>query len=258
LKKYEEREKMTNDHPWIDTKLTEEEMDFLWSAISEENKKDHSKLLAGNISKSEELIDKDNWFFTSILKKLTKRMFYRDWDNYYKYHIEKEEPPPEFEMNRFWVNYQKQHEFNPLHDHNGLYSFVVFMKIPTHWKDQHALANSANSNAPVASNFVFVSSKKNSESCFTINIPLSPENEGAILFFPATLKHMVWPFYECEEERITISGNIDFYDPNRPKESTEYQGSEYQVKKNVLKMMENQIKMTKEELRMMKKEKEYE
>ena len=39
-------------------------------------------------------------------------------------------------------------------------------------------------------------------------IPLSLEDEGRMLFFPAWLQHQVFPFYECEEERITISGNI--------------------------------------------------
>jgi len=48
-----------------------------------------------------------------------------------------------------------------------------------------------------------------------IQIPLCPEDEGRMLFFPAWLKHQVFPFYECEEERITISGNIRLYDPNK-------------------------------------------
>ena len=36
-------------------------------------------------------------------------------------------------LREMWVNYQKQHEFNPLHYHSGIYSFVVWMKIPTDW-----------------------------------------------------------------------------------------------------------------------------
>ena len=195
---------------WIDTRLNQEEMDFLWDAISEKNKESFSKKLAGNIFKSELIKDKDNWFFKSTLKKLTERMFYRDWDNFSKYHIEVEEgkPLPEFEMNRFWVNYMKQHEFNPIHDHSGLYSFVVFMKIPTHWKEQHALPFSANSNGPCASDFAFVCSDKGSEEIKTDNFLLSPEDEGRMLFFPSTLQHQVYPFYGTDEERITINGTI--------------------------------------------------
>ena len=200
------------ENSWIDTRLNQEEMDFLWTAISEENKEDASESLAGNISKSEYIEDKDNWFYKTVLKKLTERLFYRDWDNFSKYHIEVDEGNdlPKFEMNIFWVNYQKQHEFNPLHFHSGGngYSFVIFVKIPTHWKEQHALPFSANSNTPRASDFAFVWSRKDSEQCISINIPLSPEDEGRMLFFPAWLQHQVYPFYECEEERITVSGNI--------------------------------------------------
>ena len=231
---------------WIDTRLNQEEMNFLRDAISEENKENVSNTLAGNISKSEEIKDKDNWFYETALKKLTERMFYQDWDNYYKYHIEKEEPLPEFKMNKFWVNYQKQHEFNPIHHHGGLYSFVIFMKIPTHWKEQHALPISANSTAPIASDFAFVRSDKDSEECIPINFPLSSEDEGRMLFFPAWLKHQVYPFYECEEERITISGNIV--------EVVELSGDEYEQKENMLEMLENHVKITKKELKQMKKE----
>ena len=238
---------------WKHTRISEKEKDFLWSAISEENKKNISNTLAGNISKSEQLKDKDNWFYEKVLKKHTEKMFYRNWDNFSKYHIDEERPLPEFELYSFWVNYMKQHEFNPLHNHSGfLYSFVVFMKIPTHWKEQHALPISANSNSPCASDFVFVLTQKDNKNAVVFNFPLSPEDEGRMLFFPATLQHMVYPFYECEEERITISGNIFFVDPNRPK-MQEISVSEYEKAKNKLKLMENDVQEFKKELELMKK-----
>jgi hypothetical protein len=257
-----------NKEPWIDTRLSQKAMDFLWGCISEENKEDHSGQLAGNISKSETIIDKDNWFFENVLKKCTERMFYDDWDNYRKYHIVKEHPLPKFEMDRFWVNYQKQHEFNPLHFHSGGngYSFVIFVKIPTHWKEQHALPISTDSTVPSASDFQFVWSEKDSEVCRIRNFLLSPEDNGRMLFFPAWLNHMVYPFYECEEERVTISGNIRLYDSNRPKEreipvgegavvamSSQELQVYYEEKEKMLKMMENRVKVTKEELKSLKK-----
>ena len=143
----------------------------------------------------------------TVLKKLTERMFYQNWNNYYTYHIEKVESPPKFEMERFWVNYQYQHEFNPSHDHSGHFSFVVFMKIPTHWEEQHALPISINSTQPAASDFEFLLGHGNGI-VQSFPVPLCPEDEGRMLFFPAWLRHQVYPFYECEEERITISGNI--------------------------------------------------
>jgi len=244
---------------WIDTKLSQEEMDFLWECISEENKENWNFNLAGNISKSELIVDKDNWFFKSAIKKLTERMFYRDWDNFSKYHIGVEEGVslPEFEMNTFWVNYQKQHEFNPLHNHSGLYSFVIFMKIPTHWKEQQEM-NKDKFRASVASDFVFVWGSENMEQIgglkeiltdiSTENLQLSLEDEGRMVFFPAWLQHMVYPFYECEEERVTISGNIDLVFTEEQK-VVELSGDVYKEKENTLKMMEKTVKFLKEDLK---------
>ena len=46
------------------------------------------------------------------------------------------------------------------------------------------------------------------------NIPLSPEDEGRMLFFPSWLYHQVFPFYGTEVERVTISGNITLVQEN--------------------------------------------
>jgi len=251
---------ITSKDFWIDTRLNQEEMDFLWGCISEENKEDYSRRLAGNISKSELIIDKDNWFYETALKKHTEKMFYREDNNYYKYYIEKEEPLPKFEVISLWVNYQKQHEFNPIHKHNGLFSFVVFMKIPTHWKEQHALPICVNSNNPHASDFLFVWSEKDSELCKR-SFMLSPEDEGRMLFFPAWLNHQVYPFYECEEERITISGNIILTIPNKFEVEEVFElfsGNVYEEKKKMLEMMEVGVESLKKELKQMKKEREKE
>ena len=40
------------------------------------------------------------------------------------------------------------------------------------------------------------------------NYELTPAAEGIMLFFPSKLNHIVYPFYECDEERISVSGNI--------------------------------------------------
>jgi len=240
---------------WIDTRLQSEEMNFLDQAMLEaRDSESYNSKLAGNISNSQSLQDKDNWFYETVLKPLTEKMFYREENNYYKYHVEKEESPPEFGLDGFWVNYMKQHEFNPLHSHSGLFSFVIFVKIPTHWEEQHALPFSVNSNSPVASDFVFVRSEKDSELCENTNFSMSPEDEGRMLFFPAWLKHMVYPFYGTEEERITISGNIDFV---VSKEIKKFDSTyTYEEKEKMLEMLGNSIKLMKKELIWMKKEME--
>ena len=110
-------------------------------------------------------------------------------------------------LNDWWVNYQHEGDYNPLHDHGGIFSFVIWMKIPTDWRDQKKLPRSTHSTSSTVSNFQFVYTnhlgKITSHTYY-----MSPEMEGRMLFFPANLKHTVYPFYDCKEERISISGNI--------------------------------------------------
>ena len=131
--------------------------------------------------------DKDDWFYENVLKECTETLYFREWSNYYNVHVAKVRPLPLFTLKNMWVNRQKQHEFSSPHNHSGIFSFVIFMRIPTHWKEQHALPFSANSTVPSASNFQFVWSRKDNERCESTNFPLSSEDEGRMLFFPAWL-----------------------------------------------------------------------
>ena len=194
--------------PWLDLRLTKETMDHLWDCINNPTNP-QDKDMVETTSKSKYIQDKNDWLYENVLKEMSEYMFYKDWNNWFEVNVANSKPPTKFYLKELWVNYQKQHEFNPSHIHSGGYgySFVIFIKIPTHWKEQHALPLSANSNIPAASDFQFIMGQGHGPAS-NYNIPLSPEDEGRILFFPAWLMHQVYPFYGTEEERITISGNI--------------------------------------------------
>ena len=88
--------------------------------------------LAGNIDESlilEDVEDTLLLFLTPVIERYlnTVRVKISDYDKI----------SSELKLESLWVNYQKQHEFNPLHNHFGLISFVIWMKIPTDWKEQH-------------------------------------------------------------------------------------------------------------------------
>ena len=44
------------------------------------------------------------------------------------------------------------------------------------------------------------------------------QQEGKMVFFPSALNHQVFPFYESDEERVSISGNIWFVYNKKKKE----------------------------------------
>ena len=188
---------------WLEYKLNSKEMDYVWRCI--ENKKENTnKTLAGNISASYDLMDRGDWFYTNTLLHLIKK-YYEEFGNLgRKSPIVNLHP---YHLNKWWVNYQKQNEFNPIHNHTGVYSFVIWMKIPYDSKKQNLKDIARGSNNPQIGNFqfVYVDILGRSDSHA---YRLSPEYEGTMLFFPAELDHMVYPFYDCDEDRISISGNI--------------------------------------------------
>jgi hypothetical protein len=193
---------------WSDVRLPENVMNHLWMIINhsptrtevirERDNKDITTL-------ADFKTDKDNWFFENVLKKECTEASAA----LYKF-----PSPPKFELSMMWVNHQKQYEFIPPHIHEAFYSFVVFMKIPTHWKEQHALSFCRTiPGVSTASDFQFlwgtsVHTQEVTGHIQTHNFPLCSEDEGRMLVFPSWLHHQVFPFYGTEEERITISGNI--------------------------------------------------
>ena len=189
---------------WLQIKLNDDEMKHLWNCCAE-HKGDAKPNLAGNIDNSQDIIDKDNWFWNNVLLGCLNS-YAKDFGNVgdkYPTSI----PHPYF-LSSFWVNYQKETEFNPLHQHtNAIYSFVIWMKIPTNYEDQKQLKIASNANSESISNFSFnyLDILGNNRGYI---YKMSPSMEGTMLFFPSQLQHQVFPFYNCKEERISISGNI--------------------------------------------------
>ena len=189
---------------WLEIKLNEQEMKHLWSC-SKDHVRDAKPTLSGNITNSQYILDKNNWFFDNVLMKcfeVYSTEFRNMGDNCPTHNRH-----PYF-MSSFWVNYQRETEFNPLHVHpSSVYSFVIWMKIPTHHEEQKKLKIASDTNSNSISNFAFhyvdILGKNRGQV-----YKMSSECEGTMLFFPSDLHHIVYPFYNCQEERISLSGNI--------------------------------------------------
>ena len=212
----------------ISTMLDDECMKYLWNSI-EEGKKDNinmNKDLAGNISTSLAIKDKDNKIsdyvyaliqeyekkynqpyqlsldlLNNMLKRLDLTIFEQAEKTAAGYLYG-------FSLDSFWVNFQKQNEFNPMHNHSGVYSFVIWMKIPTEWKEQKELPIAKNSGMDgFISNFGFTYTDVLG-GIRNFNVEMGKDREGVLLLFPSQMHHLVNPFYNCDEERISISGNV--------------------------------------------------
>ncbi len=110
-------------------------------------------------------------------------------------------------LNHLWVNFQKKTEFNPNHNHTGVMSFVIWIKIPYDLKKELENSPGKYSNGNMASSFQFVFSDILGNHK-TKDLYLDRSCEGKILLFPNKLVHCVYPFYTSDEYRISVSGNI--------------------------------------------------
>ena len=200
--------------PFLQVKLDQEIIDYLWRIIdiAESKNKSLKSELAGNISKSLKLYDIDSFFCNSVCAPLV---------SFYRKNTSKGVDPIspsvslsaniKLVLNKIWVNYQYETEFNPYHDHSGVYSFTIWLKIPYDWNDQKELQifRGIKEGNSKAGNFEFeyidtLGGVRN------VSYNLSPRYEGTMLFFPAKLRHCVYPFYKTSEPRISIAGNLSY------------------------------------------------
>jgi hypothetical protein len=114
---------------------------------------------------------------------------------------------PKVELVDPWVNFQKKHEFNPMHMHDGLLSFVIWTHVPYSIEDEMQQKRSKDSNRPVAGCFAFQYANIFGEPSDYV-IPADKNMQNYALLFPANLKHAVYPFYTSDEYRISVSGNF--------------------------------------------------
>ena len=187
-----------------DVKLPDSVVNRLWGYIHKSRNRCND-ILAGNISESYDLIDEEDYFFNEVLKPISLK--YVSENNVVKNFRRNNTSNSELYLKKLWVNYQYKNEFNPLHTHGGVLSFVIWIKIPTEAEEQHNLPIAKNSNSPSASDFSFAYTDILGN-IQRYPIQLSPQDNGLMMIFPADLNHQVYPFYDCDEKRVSISGNI--------------------------------------------------
>jgi len=199
---------------WLEVKLNQTEMDYLWTRIkaAEERDEDRRNTLAGQISASLVLDDLDNYFQENVLDPLV--------DEYFKHHpsysqeirgnrmtLETKNSDFNILLDEWWVNKQKQGEYNPIHNHAGLFSFAIWIQEPAEYYEQNNHGNAKASNMPSHNKFSFHYSSI-IEQMRSVMYPLGKQAEGTMLFFPSKLFHSVNPFFDNDGIRISIAGNM--------------------------------------------------
>jgi len=194
----------------VEGQLPEDVVKDIWKVIKKARKKpeDMKGELAGNISSSIRL-DSESPQLAEFLNTILPEFINSHIESYGAPWRAVMKEGEGFNLESLWVNFQKKHEFNPPHDHSGVFSFVIWMQIPTSYAEQRKLPICAESNADNhISNFAFsYTNTMGKVSTFAYN--MEKEAEGYMVMFPSQMLHQVFPFYESDGERISISGNVD-------------------------------------------------
>ena len=132
---------------------------------------------------------------------------YLDWNKIRDYKIH---------LNSCWVNEMKEHEYNPVHIHQGtLYtglSSVMILKLPKSYGEEYSAADKPQNGR------LQIMGNSSGQFC---NTDYSPEvREGDFFVFPYDVRHAVYPF-NGPGTRRTLSFNCDVdYNPVRNRSAT--------------------------------------
>ena len=183
---------------WIESKLDKETMDYLWSQIKMA-KEDHKDKLVGHLASSLALPDTEGKLNECVVN-MAKNMYNGYFQEQFQQGI--------LSIKHLWVNFQKKYDFNPVHNHEGALSFVIWMKIPYTQEDEANTARTKGiAEGCLSGCFQFLFTSMLGQ-IIKHNYYLNPSYDGTILIFPSQMNHAVYPFYTSDEERISISGNI--------------------------------------------------
>ena len=164
------------------------------------------KSLAGNIFHEYYLSESNREYLENLILPVCL-----DYDNAFNYldtmNFLSEGRP--LALNRPWVNFQRKHEFNPSHNHSGIFSWVIWLDIPYTLQEELSASPGRESNQPSAGCFEF--SYINSLGQITLEkLPVDKSWENTMALFPSSMIHSVYPFYSSDEFRISVSGNFIF------------------------------------------------
>jgi hypothetical protein len=159
--------------------------------------------LVGQIAKEYLLIESKNYIEELI------GPFTEEYNKIYNYNnsvriLTKDAP---LVLSSAWVNFQKKHEYNPLHSHTGFYSFVIWIKVPYTIEEEIANFPAQDASVKLPGYFEFTYNNVLGQ-LKTYNIPVDKTYENKMIFFPAPMFHSVNPFYTSDDYRISISGNF--------------------------------------------------
>ena len=169
---------------------------------------DASGQLAGRIKKQTHL-DK-------VISDTTKNVILNHCKNFFEQTSGGQElPMSAMTLDSIWSNIQEAREYNPIHQHTGNFSFVIYTRNDLEDLSVEEIQDNEYDNKvvdydnqkPLAGMIELFYGEGNwmNWTSFT-HVP----KRGDILIFPSWLRHTVYAHYETGKIRISVAGNVSF------------------------------------------------
>ena len=188
----------------IEAELEQEDIDYLWKLVhkySQNAKWEGNRLISIEEDfKQFPLNDDDNLFQNNVLRPCTDKYF----ETYGCPFKQKTTHTHELAFSRFWCRASLDGDYQSIHDHQGIFTFVVWLTVPFEGADERQVQAGFR---PEASDFVLVYP----DTCGQLqkrNFVLGKGAEGKMLFFPSDINHIVYPHYTTQEYRIALAGDV--------------------------------------------------
>lgn len=174
-------------------------------------KKSVSNILYGHIQEEYDISSQKEMLKTYIYFLI--KTYNEKYPGYYKsinnLNLENINNLDKIKITYLWVNFQRKYEFNPMHVHDGLFSFVIWINIPYKLLEEKNYFNLIPEKFPSKNstfNFCYTTALGD---ILEYSIDIDKIDEGTICLFPSKLNHIVYPFFTNDGYRISISGNVD-------------------------------------------------
>lgn len=198
------------------TQFKDDDLKFLWNEINaiqdanfkrnENPTERHNQI--GHLEHEYLLTDETKDQLDKLLAPLVKVQLEQNQAWNYRYAMCDKDLP--IKLQRTWVNFQQKYEYNPIHHHTGIFSFVLWLKIPYNREDEANCPHTPKENLNGNFHTFFLDQFGVISEIF---IPLDSSYENTCLIFPCESKHCVYPFYTSDEYRISVSGNFAYQTP---------------------------------------------
>ena len=199
-------------HTTLPDKLSKELIQLTDLITEDKDRESNNESLAGEIE-DEWIIDPillTNISFKDNIIQLRREYFKRTM---YNYHIEDNAIPrflvvfknvlDNIEIVSSWFNNQKDTEYNPTHNHGGILSGVLYLKIPEYLSSKKMEGSDGS--------ITFIGNDTAAEGMISNSILTISPKVGDIFLFSSVLKHQVYPFRSVDGKGIrrSMSFNLD-------------------------------------------------